>query len=231
MGRPSRARAGGQHAGRALSKPPACGPAPRWRFWRAPPHAPHYNPSTHAHTCQAAAQGVLPAPLQVLERPHQLALLLPPLCTLPKGALARHRQQAALVGRVCGMGQRGGGSEGESVCTWACRMVSSRLLGASHAGERSTRGRQPHSLPDAAPANPKPPPTPPTRPGRPPTHPPAQPARSPVSQCTRCTVRGSGTTSSTPVAVLLAGYSASRRRYRVSCRGAWPGQFTGTGAS
>jgi hypothetical protein len=48
---------------------------------------------------------------------------------------------------------------------------------------------------------------------------PTQSARSPVSQCTRCTVRGSGTTISTPVAVWVAGYSASRRRYRVSCGG------------
>lgn len=34
----------------------------------------------------------------------------------------------------------------------------------------------------------------------------------PVSQCTRCTERGSGTVISTPAAVLVAGYSASRRR-------------------
>ena len=38
----------------------------------------------------------------------------------------------------------------------------------------------------------------------------------PVSQCTRSTERGSGTTTSTPVAVLVGGYSASRRRYSVS---------------
>ena len=52
-------------------------------------------------------------------------------------------------------------------------------------------------------------------------HAPAPPCRrrasAPVSQCTRCTERGSGTVTSTPVAVLVAGYSASRRRYRVSC--------------
>jgi len=49
---------------------------------------------------------------------------------------------------------------------------------------------------------------------------PAQlPAHPPVSQCTRCTERGSGTVISTPVAVLVAGYSARSRRYSVSCRG------------
>lgn len=48
---------------------------------------------------------------------------------------------------------------------------------------------------------------------------PASPIFAPVSQCTRTTERGSGTVTSTPVAVLAAGYSASSRRYSVSYTG------------